>query len=89
LEKFRIGDSFSYEINVSNDVEAVFIEIPPALLQPYVENSIWQGLLNKEQGQKHLEINISKSDRLITNTSSWSLTNFDRLLFNICRINLE
>ena len=60
LEKLRLGDSFTYEIQMDEDVDADFIEIPPSLLQPYVENSIWHGLLNKERGDKHLSINIRK-----------------------------
>lgn len=60
LEKLRMGESFTFDIDMEDDVEADFIEIPPALIQPYVENSIWHGLLNKEQGSKHLSIKICK-----------------------------
>ncbi len=60
LEKLRMGESFTFDIDMDDDVEADFIEIPPALIQPYVENSIWHGLLNKEHGNKHLSIKICK-----------------------------
>ncbi len=65
LEKLRLGDSFTYAIEMEEGVGADFIEIPPALLQPYVENSIWHGLLNKEKGSKHLSIKIRKIEEFL------------------------
>ena len=38
--------------------------VPPLLIQPFVENSIWHGLLHKE-GDAKLEINIWQEDRLL------------------------
>ena len=65
LEKLRLGNSFTFDIDMADDVGADFIEIPPALLQPYVENSIWHGLLNKEHGSKHLSIKIRKIEEFL------------------------
>jgi len=65
LEKLRLGESFTFDIIINEAVETDFIEIPPALLQPYVENSIWHGLLNKEKGNKHLSIKIGKQEDFI------------------------
>jgi sensor histidine kinase YesM len=31
-------------------VDTDFIEIPPLLIQPYVENAIWHGLMHKTEG---------------------------------------
>ena len=50
LESMRFKDKLSYKINVSNNVDAEYIEIPPMLIQPYVENAIWHGLMNKPEG---------------------------------------
>ena len=50
MEKLRTGEKLSYEILVSDDIEPAFIELPPLLIQPYVENAIWHGLLHKEGG---------------------------------------
>jgi len=65
LEKLRLGDSFSYHIDIEDNVGADFIEIPPSLLQPYVENSICHGLLNKEKGAKQLSIKIRRVDQYL------------------------
>lgn len=48
MEKLRVGDKFDYIIRINEDVEAEFIELPPMLLQPYIENAIWHGLMPRE-----------------------------------------
>lgn len=58
MEAMRFKEKLQYHIQVENDVEADYIEIPPLLLQPYVENSIWHGLMHKEQGGK-IDIDVS------------------------------
>ncbi len=45
LEQYRFGGTFTYKINMSDDIEPVEIMIPPMILQPFVENSIWHGLM--------------------------------------------
>lgn len=54
MELLRIKKDFSYTIN-SNDISD--IEIPPMLIQPYIENAIKHGLLHKP-GEKKLIINM-------------------------------
>ena len=57
LEQVRFKN-FSYEIDVPPEVEIDFLEIPPLLLQPYVENALWHGLMNKENGDRKLLIKV-------------------------------
>jgi ligand-binding sensor domain-containing protein len=45
IELMRFEDKFHYSINIAEDVDIESIEIPPMLLQPYVENSILHGIL--------------------------------------------
>ncbi|MCK7590406.1 histidine kinase [Subsaxibacter sp. CAU 1640] len=68
LEYFRFKDKFNYSITVDDDVAVEEFQIPPMLLQPYIENAVWHGLRYKsEMGQ--LDIHISrKSDDEITIT---------------------
>lgn len=50
-----------YEIKVDKSLELKEIEIPPMLLQPYVENAIWHGLLHKEDCG-HLEVRLCRQE---------------------------
>ncbi|MEP7377361.1 MAG: tetratricopeptide repeat protein [Chitinophagaceae bacterium] len=50
MEAMRFKEKLSYNISVDKDVEMDYVEIPPLLLQPYVENAIWHGLMHKEEG---------------------------------------
>ncbi|MCT4580043.1 MAG: sensor histidine kinase, partial [Flavobacteriales bacterium] len=47
LEKMRFEDGFDYEIIVDEAIDEDYDEIPSMLIQPYVENAIWHGLMNK------------------------------------------
>lgn len=55
LEKMRFSEDFSYEINLSDKIDEDYHQIPPMLIQPFVENSIKHGLLHKT-GDKKLSI---------------------------------
>jgi hypothetical protein len=59
LEKMRFPNSFTYSINVSEDIEIHAIEIPPFFIQPQIENAIRHGLPNKE-GPRELKIEINR-----------------------------
>ena len=50
LEAMRFKDKVQYKINVVPHIDQQYIEIPPLLLQPYVENAIWHGLMHKPEG---------------------------------------
>ena len=55
LEQLRFGESFTYTINMTDEIDPAEIKIPPMMLQPFVENAIWHGLMPK-QGDKNLNI---------------------------------
>jgi len=50
FEKLRFGDKLTYQININPDLETDEILIPPMVLQPFVENAIWHGIMPLEQG---------------------------------------
>ncbi len=49
LEKLRFEDKFDFLLVVDEEVDAGGIRIPPLLIQPFAENSIWHGLMHKEE----------------------------------------
>lgn len=57
LESMRFKDSFLYRIEVDPDIITSDYEIPTFIIQPFIENAIWHGLMFK-QGEKKLMIKI-------------------------------
>lgn len=64
LEKMRFGKQFDFHINVDNKLQHSHYEIPAMLIQPFVENALVHGLLNKSEGGK-LEISFTKTGQNI------------------------
>lgn len=52
IEALRFGEKIQYEFNLGDDMYLHDINLPPLLLQPYVENAIWHGLMQKELAGK-------------------------------------
>ena len=46
LEKLRFQERFSYEIITGNDINSNTLMIPNMILQPFVENALWHGIIN-------------------------------------------
>ena len=61
FEKVRFGDKLEYSITVTPELEADKIYIPSMIIQPFVENAIWHGLIPKPENG-HVNINIEKQD---------------------------
>ena len=62
LEHSRFKDKFDYNIVIDENVKVEEFQIPPMLLQPYIENAVWHGLRYKmNKGQ--LNINIAQVNK--------------------------
>jgi LytS/YehU family sensor histidine kinase len=61
LESARFDNKFVCEYSIAEDVNINTIMIPPMLLQPFVENAIWHGLMQKE-GEGTITVEIKKKD---------------------------
>ena len=60
----RFNQKFDYELFIEKDVDTELIQVQPLTLQPFVENAIWHGLMQKK-GNGKLMINISKSGNMV------------------------
>jgi hypothetical protein len=59
MERVRFRNHFSYDLHCHPSVEIEMMQIPPMLLQPFVENAIWHGLMHRTEGGK-LSIEIEE-----------------------------
>ena len=60
LEKMRFQNDFEYSVSFSDTIDEDYLQLPPMMIQPFVENSIKHGLLHKE-GLKKLFIHFDLS----------------------------
>ncbi len=60
IESKRFENSFDYEISIADNVDKYGSEIPPMIIQPYIENAIWHGLLHRSS-KGILKIHLYKS----------------------------
>jgi LytS/YehU family sensor histidine kinase len=65
MELLRFDHSFSYRIEVDENICTDEVGVPPMMIQPLVENAIWHGLMNRS-GDRQLFIRYKLHDgRLI------------------------
>ncbi len=71
MEALRFDHVFDFSVDADPSIIHSQLEIPSMLVQPYVENAIWHGLLHKENGRGVLKINFErKISSVITITIS-------------------
>lgn len=59
LEQMRFEQSFTVEMIVDEELEMDEVLLPSMLLQPYVENALWHGLMHKE-GERKMKIKFER-----------------------------
>jgi len=62
LEKVRLGDKFDFYMEITPEIDLNEVMIPPSIIQPFLENAIWHGLVTlKKRGVLRLKVS-SKED---------------------------
>ncbi len=64
LESLRFGKRMTYSFEIGDEVDIEFVQIPSMIIQPYVENSIWHGIMHKE-GAGEIKIKFSIVDDML------------------------
>lgn len=64
LEQLRSDNKFSFSVNIKGDIETDFITIPSMIIQPYIENAIIHGVLNKD-GEGHISIDFDLKEESV------------------------
>ena len=47
LESMRFDSKFSYHVNIDGTIDLKSISVPALIIQPFIENSIWHGIVPK------------------------------------------
>ncbi len=61
LESLRFEGKFDYVVKIEKGLPIEEIELPPMILQPFVENAIWHGLVQK-QDKGRLDLAITREN---------------------------
>ena len=61
-----LSNEIDYKVIIDDSIDVEDIKIPPMIIQPFIENSIKHGLLNKDQkGQLIVEFKLQNEDELV------------------------
>jgi LytS/YehU family sensor histidine kinase len=66
MESLRFDNVFAYHILVDSSIDAMSVSVPPMIIQPYVENAIWHGLLHRKDVGSELLIKVSLLQDVLT-----------------------
>ncbi|HLU88209.1 MAG TPA: histidine kinase [Cyclobacteriaceae bacterium] len=64
MEISRFEGRFDYQIAIDPALEVEDIEVPPLIIQPYVENAIWHGLMPKED-KGHVRVELQLKNEML------------------------
>ncbi len=67
IENIRFNDAISFKVNSAGNVNLASTKLPGLILQPFIENALWHGLMLKE-GEKFITIEVTSIEN-ITNLS--------------------
>jgi len=62
VERLRFDNKFNYILDIDPEIDEEFLEIPPMIIQPFIENAILHGLLNKD-GIGTLKVQLKLKDK--------------------------
>lgn len=63
LESLRFGSKIVCEFQVEEETDIRSLQVPPLILQPFIENAIWHGILPKGGG--HVKVSVTGQEDYI------------------------
>lgn len=61
LESMRFGNKFTYALIVDEAIDMKSVKVPALIIQPFIENAIWHGIMPKEAGGI-LNVSVAKKE---------------------------
>ncbi len=65
LEALRLEGKFTYSIDYGGEESILETKIPTLMIQPFVENAIWHGIMLKSNKTGHVQITIRNTDTMV------------------------
>ena len=64
LEAMRFDTRFSFAVNIENDVDLKSIGVPALIIQPFIENAIWHGIVPRNS-EGRVTLSVLKRNAVI------------------------
>ncbi|MBK6634916.1 MAG: histidine kinase [Chitinophagaceae bacterium] len=65
LEAMRFDTKFSYAVDVDKDIDLKSIQVPALIIQPFIENAIWHGIVPRNS-TGHVSLNVVRKEGIIS-----------------------
>lgn len=65
LEQLRFGENFSFELWIAEGINTAHIQIPSLIMQPFIENAIWHGLMPLKGRDPRLQISVNEHQHTV------------------------
>lgn len=62
IEQLRFREEFGFSVEVDESITPEDLMVPPLIVQPFLENAIWHGLMQKK-GEKKIELIVKDENR--------------------------
>jgi hypothetical protein len=59
FERLRFGEDFDFDLQIDGQ-QVLDFQIPPMIIQPFIENAIWHGLMPKKGGNGKIRVSFQK-----------------------------
>jgi LytS/YehU family sensor histidine kinase len=64
LEKMRFGEKVDFDFEVDESIDLKDVKVPALIIQPFIENAIWHGIVPRESGGK-ITVAVKEKDHVI------------------------
>src|SRR5204862_4559315 len=64
LEAMRFDAKFSYLVKIDEHIDLKSVQVPALIIQPFIENAIWHGIVPKE-ANGHIELSVKQKNNSI------------------------
>ena len=68
IEHLRFGDKFDYKISIQQGLQTEAFMVSPGLIQPFVENAIWHGVMGLDERKGHILIDLRMREGILVCT---------------------